>query len=123
VRGGKANRISSWLTSTPQVNSGIRNIVIPGMRIRKMVVTRLTAPRMPATPTTARPMIHRSMPVPWKNSRVDRGAYAVQATAAGPPATKKLDTTIRTPNRYSQYDMALARGKATSAAPIWSGTR
>ena len=73
VRGGKANRISSWLTSTPQVNRGIRNIVMPGMRIRKMVVTRLTAPRMPATPTTARPMIHRSMPVPWKYLSVDRG--------------------------------------------------
>ena len=96
---------------------------MPGMRIRKMVVTRLTAPRMPATPTTASPMIHRSIPVPWKYWSVDSGAYAVQATAAGPPATKKLENTIRLPNRYSQYDMALARGKATSAAPIWSGTR
>ncbi len=54
----------SWLTSTVQVNSGIRNMVMPGARRFRMVVTKLTPPMIAPMPTTASPMIHRSTPVP-----------------------------------------------------------
>ena len=46
------------------VNTGIRIIVIPGARIRRMVTMKLIAPRIEAVPTSIRPTIHRSCPVP-----------------------------------------------------------
>ncbi len=40
-----------------------------------------------------------------------------------PPETKNELNTISVPNRYSQYDSAFRRGKATSAAPICNGMK
>ena len=45
-----------------QVKIGIRNIVIPGARIQKMVVTKFTEPRMVPSPPIAKPSNHRSPP-------------------------------------------------------------
>ena len=71
-----------------QVNRGIRNIVMPGARMLKMVVMKLTAPRMDAVPTSSRATIHRSMPMalPWVPTPSDSGAYWVQPASAGPPS-------------------------------------
>ena len=51
----------------------------------------------------------------------DSGAYANQPASGAPPKMKLL-TSSRPPARKTQYESALRRGKATSRAPIMSGT-
>ena len=43
---------------------GIRNIVMPGARMQKIVVMKFTAPKMVPRPDSTRPMIHMSPPTP-----------------------------------------------------------
>ena len=62
VRTGVASRIRVAVTSTVQTKIGIRKRVIPGARILKMVVMKLTEPRIEAVPTRGRPISHRSVP-------------------------------------------------------------
>ncbi len=52
------------MSSAFQVKIGIRNIVMPGARMQKIVVMKLTAPRIVPKPDSARPTIHRSAPMP-----------------------------------------------------------
>jgi hypothetical protein len=59
---------------TFQVKIDIRNIVIPGARIVKIVVRKLTPPRMVPRPLTARPTIQRSEPMPGEYSTLESGA-------------------------------------------------
>ena len=47
-----------------QVKIGIRNIVMPGARMHRIVVTKLTPPRIVPRPAKVRPMIHMSPPTP-----------------------------------------------------------
>ena len=61
---GNAIRTSIEVSSAFQVNIGIRNIVMPGARMQKIVVTKLTPPRMVPKPDSTRPMIHMSAPTP-----------------------------------------------------------
>ena len=51
-----------------QVKIGIRNMVMPGARMHRMVVTKLTLPRMVPRPARTRPMIHMSPPTPGEYS-------------------------------------------------------
>ncbi len=62
------------VNSVFQVNSGIRNIVIPGARMPMMVVMKLTAPRIVPKPDRASPMIHRSGPRPGEYCMLFSGA-------------------------------------------------
>ncbi len=62
------------VTSTVQVNSGIRNIVIPGARMVRMVAMKLTAPRIVPNPVSASPNTHKSPPRPGLYAAVDSGA-------------------------------------------------
>jgi hypothetical protein len=57
-----------------QVKIGIRNIVMPGARMQKIVVMKLTPPRMVPKPDSARPMIHRSLPTPGEKIWLFSGA-------------------------------------------------
>ncbi len=82
---GVASRMRAWVTSTVHTKIGIRNRVIPGARILKMVVRKLTEPRIEAVPTTARPMIHRSVPSSGEKRAWVSGLYPVQPPAAAPP--------------------------------------
>ena len=43
---------------------GIRNIVMPGARMQKIVVMKLTPDKMVPSPDSTRPMIHMSAPTP-----------------------------------------------------------
>ncbi len=47
---------------------------MPGARIPMIVVMKLTAPRIVPKPASARPMIHRSAPIPGERSRLFSGA-------------------------------------------------
>ena len=64
VKTGVAISTRTEVTRTVQTRIGIRNRVIPGARILKIVTRKLTAPRIELVPTRARPTIHRSCPAP-----------------------------------------------------------
>ncbi len=56
-----------------QVKMGIRNMVMPGARRQKIVVTKLTPPRMVPSPDRVRPMIHMSAPTPGEYTELVSG--------------------------------------------------
>ena len=60
------NAISTIIevSSAFQVKIGIRNIVMPGARMQKIVVMKLTPDKMVPRPDSTRPMIHMSAPMP-----------------------------------------------------------
>ncbi len=121
VRTGVAISTSTLVTRTVQTRIGIRNRVIPGARILKIVTRKLIAPRIELVPISVRPMIHRSVPGPLYCAP-DSGGYSVQPDAAAPPEARKPEAISAPPSGSSQNDSALIRGKAMSGAPIWSGT-
>ena len=90
------------VTRVFQVKIGIRNIVMPGARIVKMVVMKLTAPRIVPRPAVYRPITHRSPPRLGEFTASLRGAYAYQPKLAAPPGVMNPLMTIRPPNRKSQ---------------------
>jgi hypothetical protein len=61
---GKMSSTRIEVTSTVQTKIGIRNIVMPGARMHRIVVMKLTAPRMVPNPARASPKTHRSPPRP-----------------------------------------------------------
>ncbi len=121
VRTGVAIRTRTLVTRTVHTRMGIRNRVMPGARILKIVTRKLIDPRIELVPISVRPMIHRSVPVPlyWPP---ESGGYSVQPDAAAPPETRKPDAISAPPSGSSQNERALMRGKAMSGAPTWSGT-
>ncbi len=70
----------------------MRNIVIPGARIVKIVVMKLTPPRIVPRPEIARPITHRSPPIPGEYVELARGAYAVHPNDAAPPGVRNPAT-------------------------------
>ena len=74
ARTGKAIKIRMLVTKTFQVKSGMRNMVIPGARIVKIVVMKLTAPRIEAIPDMVRPIIQRSEPTFGELTTLESGA-------------------------------------------------
>ncbi len=70
---GKAISTRMLVSATFQVKIGMRNMVMPGARMHRMVVMKLTAPRMVPRPPTASPMIHRSPPSPGERTASDSG--------------------------------------------------
>jgi hypothetical protein len=87
---GVASSTSSEVTSIVQQNIGIRNMVMPGARMLKMVVMKFTAPRIEEVPTSSRATIHRSAPRPVPPAAPtqpcsDSGGYSVQPAQAVPP--------------------------------------
>ena len=71
---GKAISTRIEVTSTVQVNSGIRNMVMPGARMHTIVVMKLTAPRMVPNPDSASPNTQRFPPRPGLYAASDSGA-------------------------------------------------
>ena len=64
ANGGNARRTRIDVKRTFQEKIDIRNIVIPGARMVKIVVTKLTPPRIVPTPLIAKPTSQRSAPIP-----------------------------------------------------------
>ena len=88
ARGGKARSTRIEVSNTFQEKIDIRNIVIPGARIVKMVVMKLTPPRIVPRPEIARPITQRSPPIPGEYVELASGAYAVHPKEAAPPGVK-----------------------------------
>ena len=121
ARGGNASKTNIEVSKTFQEKIDIRNIVIPGARIVKIVVMKFTPPRIVPRPPSASPTIQRSPPIPGEYSALESGAYAVQPNEAAPPGDKNPAVAIRPPNKNNQNENIFNLGKATSAAPICSG--
>jgi hypothetical protein len=64
VRMGNESKTRMLLTRTDQVNTGMRNMVMPGARRPTIVATKLTPPRIVPSPLTASPTIQRLAPDP-----------------------------------------------------------
>ncbi len=120
VRTGVASTTKREVARTLQQKAGMRSMVIPGARIRRIVTMKLIPPRIEAVPTIASPTIQRSWPLP---PCTDRGAKLVQPAAAAPPLTRNPERTVSPPTGSSQNDNAFTRGKAMSRAPICNGTK
>src|SRR5699024_8507010 len=99
---GNTKSTSSAVTSEFQQKIGIRNNVMPGARIAKMVVMKFTAPRIVPRPDVYRPIAHRSPPMPGELIESDNGAYENHPKLAAPLGVKKPDTMMIEPNAYSQ---------------------
>src|SRR5438445_224887 len=65
--------VGTEVSSVFQTKIGIRNIVMPGMRMVMIVVMKFTEPRIVPKPDSARPMIHRSPPTPGEWIALDSG--------------------------------------------------
>ena len=61
---GVASSCRSAVTSIVQQKIGMRNIVMPGARIRNIVTRKFAAPIVDDMPSTITAMIHMSMPTP-----------------------------------------------------------
>ena len=72
-------------------------------------------------PVICRPSTQKSMPFDGENGTDELGAYMNQPPSGAPPSSHEL-LRKRPPARNVQKPKALRRGKATSRAPIWSGT-
>ena len=82
-----------------QQNTGMRNMLIPGARIRSTVHS--TVPDISIIPMVARkvPRIHSAMPAPGVYCPVDSGVYANQPSEAAPCSVRKPERTLMAPNR------------------------
>ena len=104
-----------------QTKSGMRVQVIPRVRRLWMVTMKLIAPASEDAVRMWRERIQRSWPLPAVST--ERGGYDVQPACAAPPLAKKESMRTTPPSAKSQYESAFSRGKATSRAPIMSGSR
>ena len=71
--GGKAISTKIEVTKVFQVNTGILHMVIPGARMVRMVVMKLTPPKIVPKPLIARPKTQRSPPRPGEKVDVESG--------------------------------------------------
>ncbi|CAB4570530.1 unannotated protein [freshwater metagenome] len=60
--------------NTVQVKIEVRNMVMPGARIVKSVVMKLTAPKIVESPLRVNPISHKSPPTPGLKVAVESGA-------------------------------------------------
>ena len=117
---GTAKMSRTLVTSTVHTKIGRRSMVRPGARSLKIVARMLIAPRIELTPLSSRPASQKSWPMPAYFAS-ESGVYEVQPPAAAPPSPKLLKSSSAETGMI-QKESALMRGKAMSAAPIWSGT-
>ena len=119
---GIANTSRNCTTSAIHVKTGIFIRLMPGARMLMTVTIRLIAPVSEAMPVICRPRPQKSMPFVGENGTDELGAYMNQPPSGAPPRNHDVLRKMP-PNRKHQKPKALMRGKATSRAPIWSGTR
>src|SRR2546423_10364712 len=91
VMAGVAMSTRTLVTSTVQTMIGIRNSVIPGARILKIVTRKLIAPRIELVPIRMIERIHRSWPEPgaFSGPTSDSGGELVQPPPGAPPAGRE----------------------------------
>src|SRR6185312_7130874 len=100
-------------------NSGKRCMVMPGVRMFRMVTRKFIEPRIDDMPRMMTATSHRV----WPNGALTlSGGYDVQPASAAPPVKNPLSMMIAA-GGIIQNDRALILGNAMSRAPIINGTR
>ncbi len=79
-------------TNCIHTKTGRRKKVMPGARIMKMVVMKLTAPSNDATPSSRSPIAQKS--IRTTSGWVESGAYPNQPPSGNPPRKNELDRKI-----------------------------
>lgn len=106
---------------TDQTNKGIRSSRIPFQRILIIVVMKLIAPRIDATPAKCSEKIAKSTDGPECAKLLARGGYTVHPVPA--PFSTAADDTRRIKDGGSSQNLRLFnRGNAISGAPSINGT-
>ena len=88
--------------SVVQLNSDIRNMVMPGARMQMIVVMKLTAPRMVPKPASAEAEDPQVRAEVGRVRQAGQRRVGVQPKLAAPCGVRKPTEAIRPPNRYSQ---------------------
>src|SRR5438445_6355796 len=109
------------VVSIAHTNSGMRCMVMPGVRMFRMVTRKFIEPRIDELPRMITPTSHRL----WPNGpRALSGGYDVQPASALPVGKCPVGSGKKNPDRISkpagriiQNDSALIFGNAISRAP------
>lgn len=118
---GRDRRSRIAVISTDQTNRGIRSHVMPVVRIFRMVVIKLIAPKIEETPARCNLKIVKSTEAPAWDRFEDRGGYTVHPVPAPDSTSPPEIRSIREGGR-SQNLILFIRGKAISGAPNMIGT-
>tara|TARA_B110000091_G_scaffold209912_1_gene251857 strand:+ start:931 stop:1401 length:471 start_codon:yes stop_codon:yes gene_type:complete len=118
---GSDNSKRIAVINTAHTKSGILCIVIPGVRMFKIVVIKFMAPKIEEIPARCKLKIAKSIDPPEWNSIEDNGGYTVHPVPA-PPSTRDDDINKIKAGGKSQKDILFNLGNAISGAPIISGT-
>ena len=102
VSTGNVIRMSRLVTKMFQVNTGMRNIVMPGARMQITVAITLSAVSTPDSPSNAMPTIHRSPPTFGERTPSESGAYPYQPNLAAPSLVANPPSITMPANRVSQ---------------------
>src|SRR5215470_18732850 len=125
IRTANAVRPITEVINHAQVLIGMRQRLIPLVRISSVVVMKLRDPSSCPTQKSAIEDAHRTTPVPSPGPATAptalRGVYCVQPPSVGPSPTKNEATRTRNPLNVTQKDIMLKRGKGMSSAPTWIG--
>ncbi len=121
ARTGTANKSKKAVINIDQTNNGILCKVMPGVRMLKIVVIKLAAPRIDDAPARCSENIARSIDIPGVPALADNGGYIVQPTPAPPSITADSSNRINEGGN-SQKLILFIRGNAMSGAPIIIGT-
>src|SRR6267143_4642236 len=115
------------VVSIAHTNKGRRCIVMPGVRMFRMVTRKFIEPRIEELPRMNTPTSHRLCP---NGPRALSGGYDVQPASAAPVGNFWVGSGKKNPDKMSKpagsiihNDRALIFGKAMSRAPIISGTK
>src|SRR5215467_9425502 len=115
------------VVSIAHTNSGMRCMVMPGVRMFRMVTRKLIEPRIDEAPRMKTPTSHKLCP---NGPCTLSGGYDVQPESAAPVGNLPVGSGKKNPERISkpaggtsQNDNALSFGKAMSRAPIINGTK
>jgi len=121
ARTGRVSNSKTTVIITDHTNKGIRSKRIPFHRILIIVVIKLIAPRIDATPAKCNEKIARSTEGPECAKFLARGGYTVHPVPA--PFSTAVDETRRiNDGGISQNLKLFSRGNAISGAPSINGT-
>src|SRR5579859_959502 len=110
-----------------QALKGSRHMLMPRVRMSKVVVMKFRDPSNWPTQKMAMEVAQRTTPQPSPGPPTGpnalRGAYCVQPPRVGPSLTKNDDTRTRNPTKVTQNDIMLKCGNGMSSAPTWMGRK
>jgi len=118
---GKLSKRSKAVIPTAHTKRGIRSSRTPSLRILRIVVIKLTAPKIEEIPARCNEKILKSTEAPAWAIVLDRGGYTVQPVPAPLSTALPRSRSVKEGGK-SQNLRLFNRGKAISGAPNIRGT-